>query len=594
VTALKARLFLKRQKVYFYNTFFVPRRMFGPGFTGSGRVMFSGKGVGETRGLYYEVQDLVFKIVDAFFERSGRSSFVCGVFNKEFSTDRFGWYIKKKSALEAFEVVSALVLLEKEGLRRQALLLDTPLNRFIVNEYFRADGPIEFMWMGGPGVFLMELLGYYCSLFKRILRGGLTAAPRKDIVFYREAIWGLHRPTFRDDFMIDGRHFRKEDVVFYSRFSASFRAAAAAELKKAGYKLVDINRCALNVRRLREFVRLYVLHPLFVSIPLCFDKTKRIAPVMRFYEEGLPHFLFLSTFSPLFHISAVSDAEIAETIMMNRFNTVNVMCQWNDWNVARDVVNAYSMHNIFYAWGDSQHVLKRDLFLNDKVRNVGCMFLGAMHNIKPSSWISAGRRNILMCDNGFSSSIYLTEKMYMEFLSLAAAIIDEFKDAHVIFKPKNSRRHVISMFLEEGTKREYLKTMDLLEKTGRLTYVDPDTNQAEPLMAVSEAVITMGLASASTIAILGGKEGLFYDTTGNDFHPFARYKGKVVFDDSRELISFLRKVLDGKETVFNYIDRDLLDMYDPFRDGCARERLIEALHEDARILGGPSGGRKGS
>ena len=116
----------------------------------------------------------------------------------------------------------------------------------------------------------------------------------------------------------------------------------------------------------------------------------------------------------------------------------------------------------------------------------------------------------------------------------------------------------------------------MLSENRRFTYYN-HTAQIEPLIAISDVVVNIGLSSPALIALILGKEAVYYDTTGNGMHPLAWYKGQVFFDDKSQLIEHVKEVLRHKKSVFDYIDPDLLNRYEPFRDSKALGRLIQTI-----------------
>ena len=116
-------------------------------------------------------------------------------------------------------------------------------------------------------------------------------------------------------------------------------------------------------------------------------------------------------------------------------------------------------------------------------------------------------------------------------------------------------------------------------ESGRFYFIDnPREIAVTEVIAISDINITMGMGSPSTIALLCGKIGLYYDTTGNDHHPFTKkYRNKVVFDSKSELFSAVNKMIDGAYSPLSEIDEELLEDYDRFRDNMGLERFRDAL-----------------
>jgi len=164
-------------------------------------------------------------------------------------------------------------------------------------------------------------------------------------------------------------------------------------------------------------------------------------------------------------------------------------------------------------------------------------------------------------------------------LNLTIDILNEIDDCEIIFKAKNSRKDILRSFFDERRSNIYLEKINYLLKNKRFNYFD-NTFPIESFIPVSDIVVDMGLSSPSTIALISGKEAIYFDLTGNDQHPFVKYKNKVVFDDKRLLIEQIKAILEKKDSVFNYIDRDLLHKYESCKDQKALERLISEIYKE--------------
>ena len=90
----------------------------------------------------------------------------------------------------------------------------------------------------------------------------------------------------------------------------------------------------------------------------------------------------------------------------------------------------------------------------------------------------------------------------------------------------------------------------------------------------------MGVNSPATIALICGKDALYYDTTGNQEHPFVRkYKNSIVFDDKKLLLEQIDSILQGRFRCRDIISEEDLRAYDAFPDDKALERIRDNLYE---------------
>ena len=114
-------------------------------------------------------------------------------------------------------------------------------------------------------------------------------------------------------------------------------------------------------------------------------------------------------------------------------------------------------------------------------------------------------------------------------------LVEETPNVIGLLKPKFGDKLRRSKLSDKG-KKIFNNIRQRCLESGRLYIIDdPAEVGVTEVIAISDINITMGMASPSTIALLCGKTGLYYDTTGNDYHPFTKkYRNKVVFDNKRD------------------------------------------------------------
>jgi polysaccharide biosynthesis PFTS motif protein len=268
--------------------------------------------------------------------------------------------------------------------------------------------------------------------------------------------------------------------------------------------------------------------------------------------------------------------------MMNRFGCKNVIYHWSDMTFAKAVTHAYTAHNVFYTWGPIHHEFEKGYHFYDKVEVVGCIFLKTYFDtLERDRKIGQHReaKRILICDDSFGNAIYQSEDVYLDGLDLVIEMRREIPDAEFIFKAKNTREGILDSFTDEKRRNLYLEKMMILNGDDQFTYHE-STVQLETLIPLSDIVVNIGMSSPALIALIVGKEAVYYDQTGNEIHPLSQYKDKLFFDDKRMLIEHVKDVLNNRKSVFDDIDPDLLKKYEPFRDSKALERLIQAISEE--------------
>ncbi len=125
-----------------------------------------------------------------------------------------------------------------------------------------------------------------------------------------------------------------------------------------------------------------------------------------------------------------------------------------------------------------------------------------------------------------------------------------------------------------------------MHKYPNVYIVDPDKWSFIETIGVSDVVVTQGVTSSATIAIICGVEGLYFDEAGEDHPLSAAFKNRIVFDSAAELLSMLQKIIDGSENPIKGIPEYILRAYDAYPD----DRGIDLLRN---ILSGGADKRIG-
>ena len=549
------------------------------------KIIIKNRGIGEIKGLYYGISLKAIDLAESYYKQHLENLYFLSFLNKSMRTDKFSCYIKKELSYHFFDILSSLYLMKESSNGNNIIIINSLPNKFVLDRYFD-DNKITFQICWVKCNFLRFFLPVILiiSFLKKLFTNGFAFCDRVNTRIYKYAVWGTTRPALRDDFIIDDLNFGKDDIVFYTNPSDKASKSAGKQLTIKGYSLIDINNCKLNIKNgFLDFINIFLVHPLILSIVLFYENTGYlIEEMLKFYRVSFPHFLFLSNFNVNCHISTSDHGEIAETILMNRFGCKNILYHWGDMTVGKEVQHAYTVHNVYYTWGPIHNDFQHENYYHDKVEVVGCIFLRSYFNAlirKEQSRKSNKRKTILICDTSFSNTIEFTEDCYLDYLDLAINMMHELTDVDFIFKPKGASQSVMSLFTSEERKRLYLEKMDYLLNDDRFFYHDHNI-QLETLIASSDLVVNMGMNSPATIALILGKEAVYYDTTGNDMHPFTKYKNQVVFDNKRMLIDHVKDVLNNKKSAFEYIDTDLLNQYEPYKDSNAIDRLIFSIHKE--------------
>ena len=548
------------------------------------KISFKKNGLGEIKGLYYEVSKTSLKLSELFFERHISGSYLSRYMCKVFKSTKYECYVKKHLAYDFFETLAGLHLVKEFSEDKRIIMNDTLINRFALNEFSKNNKTnFNIFWLGSSWLFWPELFLYYLIIMKNFFGAGISFKNRRNVKLYKEAAWGCNKPVLRDDFLIDNINFTKNDIIFYFRYRTEEGRIAEEQLRDSGYTVINLNKCSFNVKKhFLSFIKIFIFQPFYVFSIMFFNKTAYLSDfALKFYLESLAHFKFLANYNAKCHLSVADHGEVAETMIMNMFGCKNILCNWSDKTPFKDVLNSFTAHNVFYSWGPIHYEFLQEYYYYNKVVMVGNFLLKAYFDSLANSKEKhlQAKKTILLCDTSFSNAIMHSEKFYIDYLDLAIEMLNGIDDADFIFKSKYHNSYILDNFSDKNIKNKYLENMKLLNKNKRFFYYD-SSFQLEPFIAGSDIVITMGMTSPSTIALTLHKEAVFYDITGNNQHPMTKYLNSVVFSDKKLLIEYIKEVLNNKKSVFDLIDIDLLNSYDSYKDSKALERLVRAVYNE--------------
>ena len=144
-----------------------------------------------------------------------------------------------------------------------------------------------------------------------------------------------------------------------------------------------------------------------------------------------------------------------------------------------------------------------------------------------------------------------------------------------------SRYNINDAKYPESIKPLFKELWEVIE--GRSNIIIIDTSNYDPLhiVAVSDINVTLELSSPSTIALICGEVGIFYnvvfDFANHSLYP--EYLDKLIFNDTDKMVNTIKKYL-GHEINFKAIVNSVnLEDYDEHRDNKGLTRLIQAVSE---------------
>ena len=554
--------------------------------------------IGDHKGLYYKLNEETLECAE----------FVCNrlkledcqfieVYSERFKTNKLKPFVLKWVSLFVLELLGCLYRVHLDKPSQKVLYLhNSLLNRHIYEWWSRKTGAeIAVKWLKRSEIQSgLEALTLIAGLFvyKLFSRGLCWPPRRREIKIIKEAAWGLRNPVFRDDFFVDGETLLKRDLLLYTYGSSNeIRVLAWKDAQNSQYECMNISklRVPLNLLFQRLFRYHFLLPLVFVFKNLGNRQNYLVKEwLMAFHVAAINYEILLSHYQIGLELSINESGltHIPETIILNNYGAKNIIWNWSDMTSFDDVGEKFKSHNLYLVWGRIHYDFHGRQYFVDKRIETGLIF---NYN---SSELTDNKRNIyeklglpindhrvlVFYDESFNPAIHFTEEVLLDFWQMMSELIDEREDVIAVLKPKWGNENQYDKMSDQG--RELFNNIRArCLASGRFYFIDnPGEVSVTEVIAISDINITMGMCSPSTIALICGKIGLYYDTTGNDQHPFARqFRDKVVFDSKRGLLLAVSKIIDQGYDPLDEIEPGLLKDYDHFRDDKGLERFREAL-----------------
>ena len=548
---------------------------------------------------YYEWlhSDLV-EIAEEFVYKNGiKNTFFIRKMNTVFGTDDFDTFFKK------FITVYLSILFEKMDdfshyKRGQKLVLeDSPLNRFGSEKYFSKFGRLKTVdWKKsqgavskGVGIMLKNLIVLQISLSR-----GLKFSPKKKkYKVMREALWGLYDTGgeyFHDDFFVDNKTIKKEDVVFFSRglSAESGRVKSYNDVKRSEYANFNIKELSIGINVF--FGRIIPKYIVSASSAL-FAELKSpnyslfSSMFLYFLRYALPYEKIFSNYeigAELGH-NFYSPGHVAEAMVFRANGAKYNLMHWSDTAIKTDkYLTAHLGCDSYFVWGRA-HVTGVEG--NGKIiKPTGYVFKRFIKKtarrrdeILNKMKVSKKGKIISFFDESFRSRCKMTEEHYVNFWYTALKFARKNRNDTILIKPKSMERY---KGLSENLIKRFLRIKIELESFENVHIIDDRKWSFIEVIGVSDVVITQGMCSSATIAIICGIEGLYLDEARYN-HPFRElFTDRIVFNDSEKLLSMVDRIIANEDSPIKDIPERLLRSFDAFEDDRGIDMFISALAGD--------------
>ena len=425
-----------------------------------------------------------------------------------------------------------------------------------------------------------KLISCLCSNLRILI---LTKYCLKDGVkkTYKLCIRG-HNPKreglLRNDFLIDGTSIKKEDTGFLIEGNQSnHRNNMVNYCKINKFSYIVLNNIRLPTRYLGRMIKGHIVLPVkafFLYLkhrdPDKFNAQLDISRIIlrSKYELFLLNFnigIFLS-----FH-SAGNEMLIAPILCeryKSKFGIYNfgTTVSWGRW-----APYCYQTADYYFSWGRailspyrSTCRLKKEVFTGFWAKQEYERIYSKRDKIKRKVFSEKiTDRVVTFYDIPylFMRSTFKAEFLY-DFYKCALKC-SEIEGITVILKMK-SKLNVNGARYPESIRKKFENLWAIIKDRNNIHIFD--TAEFDPLemVAISEVNVTIELGSPSTIALILGEAGLFYnklyDYSEHILYP--KYFNKVIFDDEDKLLYVIKKHLEGEIDLKSSVEKKDLEGYD--------------------------------
>ncbi len=514
--------------------------------------------------------------------------FVIGL-GDAFGTARFMVYAKKWLIEYLIDVFDGFENHVRNSVPRPLVLEDNPLHHYALGVFSSRFGLApRVRWVPRPGLAtkIARLVGQALLMLWISLKNGLRVRREKGVYkVLREAIWGLQRGSFRDDFLVDGRLLHAKDVLLFSRKAAGWsrdRMLARKQALAAGFNHFDLETLPMSVRTLvGRILPVYGQALGALARELAAEDFSVLSSMYSsFLASALPYEAVFSNFSVTSELghNFFTASHVAESIVCETRGVGYYLTHWSDNAVvANHYINAFLGCDEYLVWGPA-HVRGIE---GSNVTSIGYYFKHRIQSMRrdmraradklAEMGVPAGKKVISFFDETFGGEIRMSEDHYLSFWTTVKDFAKLEPEISVIVKPKGAFFH--DRF-SKGGRAKYARLRRELSLLGNVHVIDPERFGFIGAIGVADLVVTQGMTSSATIALLCGVDGLYLDQAGYD-HPLrSEYTGSVVFEDPPELIERARQILHGEcERPVNLVSPELLRRFDAYSDDRGIDRL---------------------
>lgn len=527
------------------------------------------------------------------------SSPFIGIMNRAFRTRRFS-FLLNRYIVDYLATLFNAVHESPSGADGYLPLEDNPLNRFAIEAYEKRFGRRPHVtWTRRPSLvsrFLNIISRVAAVIYRSMMDGFVTGTRIKKYKVMREALYGLYGVNgyyFHDDVLIDGEHIKEKDLLLFSRGvpTESFRKEGYHDAMESPYGHFTLGALPIGIKQFfQRVIPKYVYcgsialfseassdnFSIFYSLYLFF--TSLAIP----YEKVFSNYMVDAELGHDYHCAR----HIPESIVCQSYGVRYYLMHWSDisGHVDRYLCSFLSCDK-YFVWGKVHMITAQED--NSIFEPTGYIFKkfikevrSRRHEVLKEIGINARGKIISFFDesfgggDSFGSNAKMTAEHFVNFWKTALETAKTHREHTIVVKPKEMARY---LWLDEPLRSEFLAVKKEIEALENACIVNEKKWSFIEVIGVSDIVITQGMFSSATIAIICGIDGLYLDEARYG-HPFRElFKDKVVFDTSEALQEAVRLILDGKASALKYIPENVIREFDAYPDDKAVNRIAGIL-----------------
>lgn len=539
--------------------------------------------------LWYETVRESTDLAEAIFPGVASRNKALSFYKRYFRSEKWEAFLKRWVCHNVFTLFKQLHLIRMNGGSDICIyMVQDPISKQVI-DHFQNKYSTRFRIKYIKPFYGLTLFYYYIKIVINIFQRGLDIGrKRQRFLLSKEAAWGLTNKAMRDDILIDGDKFKKEDIVFWHDGTNDKQITdTLRSLQLNGYHTVDISKLKIQLgSNIGRGIYFYFLAPLFLYFQCLFECNAYLFFLIPSFQLSVwPWEIFLNKYEVKVNVSLQDWNGVPETLIFNKYHAGNVIFHWSDMTSFPFYNHALTAFNTYFVWGpihyEWQGMKKR---YDDEVVPVGCVFndsyravVNQKRSLRHSLGLSENDRIVAFFDNSCNDEWFITTKTFFSFVDMVLDYAKKHVDVKVIIKPK--KRGEWGAGLKDSDKKKYVVIQEKYGKQSNLTFLDALEWSIEKVMLISDVCVGMGMTSAGTLALILGKESLYFDDTDNQYHPFSKkYRGKFIFSEKEGLIRKIDEILYNNVSVRTLISDEELRRFDSIPESGVINRIRTHLY----------------